>query len=51
MLRNNKFKSILTNTDSPQKVLPDSNNKERYLFVIQNILLNVRSGVYSIAMV
>ena len=26
MLRNNKFKSILTNTDSHQKVLPDSNN-------------------------
>ena len=25
MLRNNKFKSILTNTDSPKKVLPDSN--------------------------
>ena len=33
MLRNNKFKSILTNTDSPQKVLPDSNNKERKIFI------------------
>ena len=34
MLRNNKFKSILTNTDSPQKVLPDSNIKEYVLLIL-----------------